>query len=122
MIGDGLRWRVRLSALAEDDFLNILRWTSDRFGDAQARRYAGILTQTVEALRAGSEVPGSRRRDEIAPGLMTLHVTRRGRRGRHLVAYRIDLATDPLTVDILRILHDSMDVSRHVETDGPENP
>ncbi len=120
MIGDGLRWRVRLSVLAQDDFLNILRWTSDRFGDAQARRYAGVLTQTIETLRAGPEVPGSRRRDEIAPGLMTLHVARRGRRGRHLVAYRIDLVTDPLTVDVLRILHDSMNISRHVETDGPE--
>lgn len=116
MTDGGLRWRVRLSAAAEDDFRNILRWTSERFGEAQARRYAGTLMQAIQALRAGPEAPGSRRRDEISPGLMTLHVARGGRKGRHMAAYRIGPSADPPTIDILRILHDSMDLSRHVET------
>ena len=37
MTGGGRR-RVRLTATAESDFRNILRWTAERFGHAQARK------------------------------------------------------------------------------------
>ena len=33
-----------------------------------------------------------------------------------MAAYRIGPSADPPIIDILRILHDSMDLSRHVET------
>ena len=42
-MGRGGRWRVRLAAAAENDFRNILGWTSERFGEAQARVYAETL-------------------------------------------------------------------------------
>ena len=45
---------------------------------------------------------------------MTLHVVRVGRRGRHLVLYRIAGASEPSAIDVLRLLHDSMDPVRHV--------
>ena len=45
---------------------------------------------------------------------MTLHVARVGRRGRHLVLYRIAGASEPSTIDVFRLLHDSMDPVRHV--------
>ena len=35
-------WQVRLTAVAEADFQDILRWTLDHFGAAQARAYAGV--------------------------------------------------------------------------------
>ena len=56
-MGRGGRWRVRLAAAAENDFRNILGWTSERFGEAQARVYAETLTRAIESLAAGPEVP-----------------------------------------------------------------
>ena len=120
MIGDR-RWRVRLTATAESDFRNILRWTAQRFGHAQARIYGETLTRAIQALTDGPYVAGSRRRDEIAEGLMTLHVAHVGRRGRHLVLYRIAGASEPSTIDVLRLLHDSMDLVRHVGSAGDDS-
>ncbi len=111
-------WHVRLAAAAESDFRNILRWTADRFGRAQARIYGETLTRAVQALANGPHVAGSRRRDDIAEGLMTLHVARAGRRGRHFVLYRIASRSKPPTIDVLRLLHDSMDLPRHVGSTG----
>ena len=116
MMAGGRHWRLRLAAAAEDDIRNTLHWTSERFGEAQARVYAETLTRAIEALTTGPEVPGSRRRDEIAQGLMTLHVARGGRKGRHLVLYRVGRPEEPPVIDVLRLLHDSMDPIRHVKT------
>ena len=115
------RWRVLLTAAAENDFRNILLWTSEQFGPAQARIYGETLTRAIQALTAGPHVAGSRRRDEIAEGLMTLHIARRGRRGRHLVLYRVGDAEGPATIDVLRLLHDTMDLLRHVGVANNDN-
>ena len=121
MIARGRRWRIRLATAAEDDFRNILLWTSERIGEAQARIYAETLVRAIESLTAGADVPGSRKRDEIAEGLMTLHMARRGRKGRHFVLYRVGRPEEPLIIDALRLLHDSMDLIRHVGTGGEES-
>ena len=109
------RWRIRLSATAEADYRNILRWTAQRFGEAQAVAYHDVLADAIAALANGPEVPGARKRDDIASGLMTLHVARGQRRGRHAILYRARATSEPPMVDVLRLLHDAMDLSRHVD-------
>jgi toxin ParE1/3/4 len=104
-------WRVKLAAPAELDFANIVGSTVENFGAHQARVYRDTLAQAIGELRAGPKVIGSRTRDEIAPGLCTLHVARRGRRGRHFLMYRVASRS---TIEIVRILHDSMDIRRHI--------
>ncbi len=59
---------------------------------------------------------GSRRRDEIGEGLFTLHVSRGRRKGRHLVLYRVGDKGMSRMIEVLRLLHDSMDLVRHVFT------
>ncbi len=108
------RWRVRLAATAEIDIRNILQWTHERFGDAQAQLYGETLTRAIQALTEGPYVMGSRRRDEIGEGLFTLHVARGRRKGRHLVMYRVGDKGTSRTIEVLRLLHDSMDLVRHV--------
>ena len=44
------RWRLRLAAVAETDFRNILHWTREYFGDRQARVYADTLTEAIERI------------------------------------------------------------------------
>ena len=107
-------WRVRLAATAENDIRNILQWTHERFGDAQAQLYGETLTRAIQALTAGPHVMGSRRRDEIGEGLFTLHVARGRRKGRHLVLFRVGDKGTSRTIEVLRLLHDSMDLVRHV--------
>lgn len=111
-------WRVRLTATAESDFRNILRWAAERFGYTQGRIYSETLTHAIQALANGPHVAGSRQRDDIAKGLMTLHVARGGRRGRHFVLYRIASPSESPSIDVLRLLHDSMDLARHVGPSG----
>jgi len=105
------RWRPRLGAEAERDLNDILRWTASRFGVEQARRYRRTILLAIRELEGGPDALGSRARDEIMPGLRTLHVARQGRRGRHFLMYR---ASTSDAIDILRILHDGMDTQRHV--------
>jgi toxin ParE1/3/4 len=105
------RWRVRLGAAAEVDFANILKWTTENFGARQSRVYRDALVQAIGELANGPNVAGSRARDEIMAGLRTLHVARRGRRGSHFLMYR---AAPNSTIEIVCILHDRMDLQRHV--------
>ena len=108
------RWRIRLTAAAEDDFRGILLWTLARFGEAQALVYAGTLSRALAALADGPTVLGARARDDIAKGLFTLHVAREGRKGRHLVLFRVGRDQGEEVIEVLRLLHDAMDLPRHV--------
>jgi toxin ParE1/3/4 len=108
------RWTVRLTATAQADFQDIIRWTSAQFGPGQAQVYAGTLSAALEALANGPRIGGARARDDIAKGLFTLHVARGGRKGRHFVMFRIGDDPDREVIDVLRLLHDVMDLPRHL--------
>jgi toxin ParE1/3/4 len=92
--------------------IDLLRWTRNRFGARQARHYREVILQAIDELEFGPDVPGGLARDDIAPGIKTLHVARRGRRGRHVIVYRV-LEAD--SIEILRVLHDAMDIPRQLE-------
>jgi toxin ParE1/3/4 len=111
-------WRVRLGAPAELDFAAILRWTTAEFGAPQSRRYRDTIIAAIGELANGPEAAGSRARDEIRRGLRTLHVARHGRRGSHFLLYRL---APGRTVEIVRILHDRMDLPRHIPIAGEDN-
>lgn len=108
------RWTVRLTATAEVDFQGILLWTADRFGKRQASVYAKTLSSALEALTAEPDIGGAKARDDIASGLYSLHVARRRRKGRHFVIFRIHLQQDRQVIEILRILHEAMDLPSHL--------
>src|ERR1700732_1562078 len=107
---DERRWRVRLGAVAELDFANILSWTTENFGARQSRIYRDTLVRAIGDLANGPDVAGSKARDEIMPGLRTLHIARHGRRGRHFLLYRIAKGQ---IKEVGRILQDQMDLRRH---------
>lgn len=119
MTGDR-RWEVRLTPAADNDTRDILRWTEAHFGTTQARVYADTLGRATDALKAGPHVAGARVRNDLGEGIMALHVARQGRRGRHLVFYRIGSPAEPPMIDVLRILHDSMDPTRHLAHDASD--
>ena len=105
---------VRLSTTAELDFANIVKWTAEKFGPEQARRYAAVLIEAIGELAAGPEIPGARQRDELMKGLWSIHIAHRKRRGRHFLLYR---CLGDGTIEIGRILHDQMELARHLPPD-----
>jgi len=111
----GKSWRVRLGAVAERDFTDIIAWTVERFGPRQARDYRVTLLAAVKALEQGPELLGSRSREEIGADIRTLHVSRAGRRGRHFILSRVDHG---VVIEVVRILHDTMDLARHLPGSG----
>jgi toxin ParE1/3/4 len=105
-------WEIVLAASAEADLKSIIRWTAEKFGDMQARRYSVTLNDAISALVEGPTVTGARTRNDIVKGLHSLHVARNGHNGSHLVFFRVD--TDRTRIEILRVLHDAMDIARHL--------
>ena len=93
-----------------------MRWTKDQFGEAQARGYAQTLSAALEALADGGPTTiGAKARNEIAKGLFTLHVARQSRKGRHILLFRVgqeDARRE--AIEILRVLHDAMELPRHL--------
>ena len=114
MSADVRRRTVRLTAAAENDFRDIVRWTLTEFGSRQARVYAATLSAALRDLTAGPSTPGARQRDEIAKGVFSLHVAWKGRKGRHFVIFRIVRDQDTNMIDVLRLLHDAMGLPRHL--------
>jgi toxin ParE1/3/4 len=106
-------WHVRLMERAEQDLGEILDWTVENFGPNQAETYRETLLAAIGELRAGPSLLGVKKRDDIFPGLNTLPVAGHGRHGRHFVLFRVAPDEDRV-VEILRLLHDSMDLARHV--------
>jgi len=110
-------WRVRLTAVAQQDFRDILRWTTEKFGVNQARTYAETLSLALEDLCAGPGILGAKARNEIGLAIYSLHVTRKRRKGRHFVMFQVGNVDGENVIDVLRILHDSMDIARHLSAD-----
>lgn len=107
-------WTLRLADRADQDIEEILAWTLAHFGPLQLDAYTDIINAALEALTAGPHLPDVRRRPELGAGIATLHVARKGRNGRHLVVFRTHDGEN--LIEVLRILHDSMDLSRHLDS------
>lgn len=108
-----MTWTVRLSETAQRDFQEIIHWTAERFGEIQANVYAGVLISAIQELHTGPRVAGVKTRGDIGRGILTLHVARAGRKGRHFLMLRVG-GDQENVIEVVRILHDAMDLPRHL--------
>lgn len=104
-------WKVRLALQVETDLQDILKWTKKQFGEKQANTYLQTITLAAQALKDGPDIPGVQRLSGIDSDARTLHVGRQGRKGRHFLVFRLG---PQKTIDVLRLLHERMDLKRHV--------
>jgi toxin ParE1/3/4 len=88
-----------LTSGAEADLRAIVRYSRSTWGEAQARRYLGALTDAIGRLAAGT--PSARRLDEIHPGLLVLH-------NQHHFIFGVVQLGEPMLV--VAILHERMDL------------
>lgn len=115
---------VRLSAAAEADIISMFIWTEDRFGHAARRRYQALLITALRDIASDPERPGSAARPELGPAVRSYHLRYSRERAsvlegvvrtpRHLLLYR---AMVPDIVGVGRVLHDAMEVERHLPAD-----
>lgn len=114
MTGKAAVWSVRLTAAAAEDLDGIADWTVEHFGPTQARVYTSLLNDAIEALAEGPGIPGVRARGEVGRGLFTLHAARGARKARHFILFRVGGSRDGGHIEVLRVLHDAMDLPRHL--------
>lgn len=98
---------------ARADLQSLLRWTEGRFGPRKGADHAAAVQEKLLHLRGGPEPLGS---GVAQPGRTDLRKLPLGRRYRHLLIYR---ALPDRRILILRILHDSMDLARHLPPGTP---
>jgi toxin ParE1/3/4 len=116
--------RFRLSPLAERDIEAILAWTHEHFGERGRLRYEALIVRTIQDVADDPMRPGTLARPELTPGARTYHLrlsrdrimpaTDRVRQPRHFLLYR---ARPDEPVEIGRVLHDGMDLMRHLPDD-----
>src|ERR1019366_5335227 len=114
MTADAHPWTVRLTKTAEADYQSIIVWPLREFGNLQARIYPDTLSAALVALTAGPTTVGSKERSEIGKGVFTLQVARGGHKGRHFVLFRVAPGKHQRHIEVLRLPHDAMDLTRHV--------
>lgn len=111
--------RVRLSAPAQADIADILK-ASEALHGAKARiRYRALLSAALRRIAANPDCMSSAARDELLAGLRSFHIRHcRDDSGEppagnavHVIFYR---AVEPGLVEVLRVLHERMEPSRHV--------
>jgi toxin ParE1/3/4 len=121
-------WRLRLSALAEQDIADILAQSEANFGSHARLRYQVLLEAGLSEIAADPERPTVRGRDDLGSGVRTYHLFHaRGlggsaygavRRPRHIVVYRLSGAD---FLEVGRVLHDSMDLDAHLPVEYRES-
>jgi toxin ParE1/3/4 len=113
--------RLRLSAPAKADLRSILAKSLERWGADGRSRYAALLATALRSLTARPAGPTTRTRDELLRGVRSFHV--RHVRARHGVRQPVQVIyyrTSPGLIEIVRVLHERMDPSRHL--DAPSAP
>ena len=103
-------WKVLRTDDAKRDYTHIIRWTAERFGSQQTRIYKDTIKLALAALESGPNTLGVKQRNDLGDGILTLHVARNGRKGRHFIVFRIR-GND--TIEVLRLLYDSMELTDH---------
>lgn len=112
---------IRLAAAANADIIDILEHSERDFRLPARRRYEALLSTVLRDISEAPERPGSTARPELGDNIRSWHLRLSRerarltdgavRRPRHLILYTI---IDEATVGVLRILHDAMELHRHL--------
>jgi plasmid stabilization system protein ParE len=105
-------WDVHVTDAAQDDFDDALIWTRATFGPDQEERYRQLLAAGLRALSEAPTAAPIRRRTVAGQKLFFLRPRLGRRHALHLLVFR--LLPETRTVVVLRILHEKMDLPRHL--------
>ena len=111
--------RFRVSKLAQSDLARILAASESRWGLEGRNRYAALIEAAMRQVADEPEGAATRDRNVLHRGTRGLHLrhVRAGSSGAkvrspvHILYYR---SVRPELVEIIRVLHERMDPSRHI--------
>ena len=111
--------RFRLARPAQIDLANILATSAERWGAESRQRYAALLAAAMRQVAAEPGGPLTRKRPELrSGGIRSFHVRYAHRsegapvrRPVHVLYYRV---AEEDVIEIIRVLHERMDPSRHL--------
>ena len=117
--------RFRLSSLARSDLAQILVVSGERWGLEGRRRYRALLTAAMRKVAAQPDGAATRDRAELSRGVRSLHLRHarvgegeaRVKQPAHVLFYRV---VRPGLVEIVRVLHERMEPSRHLNAERDE--
>ena len=98
-----MKRRYRLSPKAREDLSAIWDYSAERWGRAQADRYIRDIVAACRAVASGRRL--GRSIDWLRPGYLRCSV------GSHVLFY---VQEERHVIRVVRILHGSMDVGRHL--------
>lgn len=112
--------RVRLSYPAQSDLSHILATSTERWGIEARRRYAALIAAAMRKAAADPNGPATRNRSEALSGVRSLHLRHAGADSPrdkvgapvHIIYYRI---AGPDLIEIVRVLHERMEPSQHLD-------
>lgn len=111
--------QFRLTHAAQADIASILAWSQEQFGDEARDRYASLIATAIRDAATRGDGVGAAPRPELGDGVFSWHLAAsRGRspgglvrRPRHFLICRVDGEV----FVIGRVLHDAMDLPRHID-------
>jgi toxin ParE1/3/4 len=109
----------RLTHAARADIISILAWCHEQFAEEARKRYEALITTAIRDAASRIEHVGHTPRPELGDGVFSWHLSRSRtrspgghvRRPRHLLVCRRDGDTPVIG----RVLHDAMELRRHVD-------
>src|ERR1700682_347095 len=115
----------RLSVLARADLAQILATSAERWGIEGRRRYAAVLAAGMRQVAAEPHGPTTRDRAELSRGIRSFHLRNVHAGGAeaqvkgpvHILYFRV---VRPGLVEVVRVLHERMEPSRHLGVDPEE--
>ena len=118
--------RFRIARPAQIDLANILSTSAERWGTDGRQKYAAVLADALRQVAHEPEGPLTKKRTELRSGIRSFHVryARRSadsakvRRPVHVLYYRV---AQEGVIEIVRVLHERMDPSRHIDEPPTED-
>lgn len=119
--------RFLIAPAAERDMEQIMKWTQHHFGDRARKQYESLQFQAIRDVSKKPDCVGAQVRPEIGEQLRTYHLwnsrnrvtgqIQRVKAPRHFLLFRVCVSGQ---IEICRVLHDSMDLSRDLPEDSQE--
>lgn len=115
--------RYRLTHAAQADIASILAWSHDQFGEEARKRYEALIATAIREAATRSDEVGRTVRPELGEGVFSWHLAQSRihspggnvHRPRHFLIGRPD--GDVLVIG--RVLHDAMELRRHLHPQQP---
>ena len=102
MIQTSVRKSIKVTAKARNDLLEIGRYTESRWGRSQRNHYLKQMDEAFNLIGGSPKI--GKDRSHVLAGYRSFQ------QGSHVIYYQ-----ESETIDIVRVLHERMDVKRHIQ-------